>query len=297
VRWLCLSLLLLGCSECRSDPPVPVVTDGTWGHAPYDALVGLNDPAEALVDTDRGRALAAALERAAADDPPAHLRPEARVALQNDAWGLWQRVTELGVSSANAEALLAHAEALMRRLAVDPDPWRPAPPPAVAAALGDGFTPRESEMPSLQHERMFGNRRVFHVARRGDAGEERAFYSTLVALDRDLSPVLTHVPGELERLRFEGDTLVEARVHELDRRALRERGPAHALVEIHRVAHIPATGANRFYVELDPPAPVETLPCVQCHEDPHTMSLPTELAETGDRLPAVLELAVRPAGR
>lgn len=295
MRWLCpLLLLLAGCSDCGGRP-VRSVSDGPWGHAPYDALVGLTDPADALVGTPRGEALASALGRAAADDPPDDLRVEARIALQNDAWGLWQRVSELGVSSQNADALLEGSEALVRRLAVDDPPaWRPAIPPAVAAALGEGFTARESEMPSLQHERMYGNRRVFHVALRG---EERAFYSTLVALDRDLSPAPTNVPGELERLRFEGDTLVEAHVHELDRRALRERGPAHALIELERVAHIPATGANRFYVELDPPAPVADLPCVRCHEDAQAMSLPTDLAETGARVPAVLEQAVRPAGR
>jgi len=36
---------------------------------------------------------------------------------------------------------------------------------------------------------------------------------------------------------------------------------------------------------------------VQCHDDAQAMSLPSALAETGARLPAVLELAIRPARR
>ena len=264
----------------------------------FDALDGVTAPAEGLIGTERGARLRQALERAAAHSP-ATLSAEARVALQNDVWGLWQRTRELPSSSEPAAAMERAAARLIAHLAVAaPDRWRPGLPQAVAAALGSGWTELESELPSLQHERMYGIRRVFHIARRGD--DERALFSTLVALDPSGRPTITSIPGEIEWLRFEGDALVEARVFELDRRALREHGSARALMEVDEVAHIPTTGANRFYAEfdppaaLDPPAPLASPPCVRCHDDAQLMSLPTPSFELGDRYGALLQIAVVP---
>ena len=264
----------------------------------YDALVGLTDPVDLLIGLPRGEQLASALRRAAAFRPADRLSSVARIALQNDAWGLWQRVRLAPASSPSAHALEQGAEALVRRLApARVDPWGGVLPPAVSAALGPGWRERESSMPSLQHERMHGLRRVFHVVLAGDGDEQRALYSTLVALDQQMRPVVTNIPGELETLRFEGERLVEAHVHELDRRGLSTGGEAEALVELQAVSHIPATGANRFYVAFEEPVPLTDLPCARCHEDSSMMSLPTPDFAVGDRWRTLFDLAEIPAAR
>ncbi|MEZ4339280.1 MAG: hypothetical protein R3B82_21880 [Sandaracinaceae bacterium] len=287
------ALLLLFASTCGSVDRTPACTDGIWGEPAYDALDALNDPALLEADEATLRDAARRLRRAGDRDP--RLEPPARVALQNDVWGVWQRARAQPVSSSAHHAVEAAAARLVRRLAPPRvPPWEVGLPPPVAAALGPGWHEEESELPSLQHERLFGLRRVFHVARQGT--DRRALFSTLVAIDAEGQPRITPWVGDLEILRFSGGRLVEARVHELDRRTLRCHGPDRALRSVREVRHVPGTGAHGFLLEADPPASLDDLPCARCHEDDGLMSLPTPELTVGRRFQELLAPA-RAEGR
>lgn len=282
MRWL---LLAAGLAACGSPDPAPTCADGVWGAPAYDALDALNDPRLFERDAPALEAFARRLERAAAETP--RLSTPARVALQNDAWGVWQRARAAPASSPEQHAVEVAAARLVRRLAPSSvAAWRPGLPPPIVAALGPGWREEESELPSLQHERLFGLRRVFHVARRGE--DRRALYSTLVAIDARGAARVTPWVGELEVLRFEAGGLVEARVHELDRRNLRCHGPARALREVREVRHVPGAGAHGFLLELPAPASLDDLPCARCHDDDQMMSLPSRELPVGDRVEPLL---------
>ena len=300
---LALALLVVACGtdaepptarteRARPEPPAAPSCDAaspTWGVPEYDALEGLNDPS-VVRPGGRGRdTLAARLSAAAAVQPPEWLSPAARVTLQNDVWGVLQRARSAEVSSPELHAIAVAAGHLVRRLAPRSlERWSPGFPSAVAPVLEGGWQEHESELPSLQHERLFGFRRVFHVARRGE--DERALFSTLVAIDRDGAPVLTRYVGDLEMLRFEDGELVEARVFELDRRAVRCRGAASALREVDDVAQVPGIGAHSFLRTFDPPADLDTLPCARCHDNVFPMSLPSTELEVGGRFDVLLRV-------
>ena len=299
-------VLLGGCDEPRRDEPAPPAGGescgpGVYGSPAHDALLeptieerpALNDPfVEAWIDTPIASALADRLERAARADP-SRIPGPARIVLQNDVWGLWQRVTAVPRSSENRTRLAARAAALVHRLAFDGPDEPPSAIPAPIAPVLAGYVERESELPSLQHERLFGLRRIFHVALRGT--NERALFSSLVALDGRGRPRRTAIVGDLEMLAFEGERLVRARLFELDRRRLRCEGPSRALREVDRAAHVPGTGANGHLARFDPPVPLVDLPCVRCHDDAMEMSLPHRGWTVGARHRALLEQAAEAA--
>lgn len=291
---------VVGCSEdprpqIEAPEPgerAPRCSDGTWGVAAYDALMDVEGVAPltrpevaSWVEQAAGEILLQRLQRAAETDPD-ELPTEARHALQNDVWGLWQRVHRNPVESERTHALENAAARLIRRLAPEEVEVFDGVPAPVASVLGEGWRERESELPSLQHERLFGLRRVFHVVRRGES--ERALYSTMVVLDGEGHAQLTGVPGELEMLRFEGETLVQARVFELHRRGLRCGLPNRGLREIDEVSHVPGAGANGFIVAFEPPVALAALPCAQCHDDASLMSLPSNQFPLGQRYEALL---------
>lgn len=259
---LALATLLVACA----DPPPPVCSPGITGVEAYDAIYAH----EALHATDaRARAapdLLAIVERAERADP-ASLPPAARIALQNDLWGLWQRLRADGDRPELARVLAR----LIRRLALPADRigGHVAISPHARRALDEQFREVGMEMPVLGHERAFELRRVFHVLLAGD--HSRALTSQLVALDDRGRAHPSEVPGDLEILAMGGGAPIGARLFELDRRALRCGGPA--LVEVDRVSHVPGIGASSFFLELEPPVPIAEMPCARCHEDDHLMSL------------------------
>lgn len=283
----CLLLLALAGCEPREEarPAAPRCGPETYGQPAYDALA--SDPRFFRTDTDwlegPGGAQVLAKLRAAAMVEPA-LPVASRIALQNDVWGLWQRVDAAPVASVRKASVLEAAEALVRRLAPT---LSDTPPGALPPPLGEGWRELESEMPVLNHERLFGFRRVFRVALRRGA-RERAIFSQLLAIDARGRVVRTSVFGDLEMLELDGDALVGARLFELDRRALRCGGPR--LVEAATVAHVPGTGANGFLAELDPPAMLQALPCQRCHDDGEMMTLPSPTLPLGARHASLLEL-------
>lgn len=280
-------------AACGQATPEPACAEGTWGEPAYDALEELNEPDLFERPPDALDRFAGRLAAAARATP--RLDPAARITLQNDAWGVWQRARAQTSSSGARHAIEAAAARLVRRLAAGPivalGPGLPRP---VATALGPGWREHESELPSLQHERLFGLRRVFHVARRGE--DERALFSTLVAIDARGTPRLTSVIGDLEVLRFEGARLAGARLFELDRRNLRCHGPTRALREVHEARHVPGTGAHDFLARFEPPVPLRELPCAECHDDDSMMSLPAAGLAVGGRFEALLA-PVRGEGR
>ncbi|MCB9596755.1 MAG: hypothetical protein H6719_28795 [Sandaracinaceae bacterium] len=283
MRWIVFALLAAGCG---SAPEAPACAGGTWGDPAFDALDALNDPDLLERDDAARRRFARQLDEAARHAPPTST--VARVTLQNDVWGVWQRARAEPASSPSQHAIEVASARLVRRLALAriDAPWREGLPELVSTALGRGWREQESELPSLQHERAFGLRRVFHVARRGD--DERALFSTLVALDARGRPHVTRYVGDLEVLRFERGELREARVYELDRRATRCEGAEHAMRPLDAVSHVPGTGAHRFVADFDPPAPLASLPCARCHDDDSMMSLPSAELGVGSRFEALL---------
>ncbi|MEM1415776.1 MAG: hypothetical protein AAGH15_12790 [Myxococcota bacterium] len=299
-RWAALGLA--GAIACTPDPPGAGTSSGTderpTHHAPRGSAVGLPAVAHANDrDTLLGASgtLRAALARILADDVDPW-RPEARVLVQNDAWGLWQRLSGLE-TAANDASLRRLAARVVRHLALPADrlaALAPAGPP-LPEHLGpaEGWTELEAELPVLSHERAFGLRRLFRVLLAGPEGPagppRRALTSQLVAIDAEGKAHLTRLPGELEQLRFEGDTLVLARVHELDREALLAGSPPLRAAE--RIAHVPGLGANAFLFALDPPEPVADLPCARCHDDGTMMTLPTTRYAPGHRFPPLLAQA------
>ncbi len=277
--------VFVGLAGCGEPAAAPACAGGAWGEPAYDALEELNEADLFERSPEALDRFARRLEAAARVTP--RLDPAARTTLQNDAWGVWQRARAQPSSSATQHAIEAAAARLVRRLAAGPVPaLGPGLPAPVGTALGPGWRELESELPSLQHERLFGLRRVFHVARRGDG--ERALFSTLVALDPRGIPRITSVVGDLEVLRFEGARLAGARLFELDRRNLRCQGPARALREVDEARHVPGTGAHDFLARFDPPAPLRELPCAECHDDDSMMSLPAADLAVGSRFEALL---------
>lgn len=294
-----LLCLLLGCaSPASAPPPSESCSPGVYGVPELDALLEVRvDGRIALTDARTSewlgspvaRALAHALDRAAGVDP-SRLDVASRAVLQHDLWGLFERVSAIGVETEDSVAIFEGSGALVRRLApprTDVVPVAGALP-AVLAVLGPGFVERESEMPVLSHERAFGLRRLFRVAVRGDNESERAMFSTVLALDEHGEAFRTDVVGDLEVLRFEGDRLVHARLFELDRRRLRCEGSAHALTEVDHVAQVPGLGADRPIAAFDSSVPLADLPCARCHDDAMAMSLPSARLAVGRRQAALL---------
>lgn len=286
LSWLLACSSLSGCDEARVQPREDACGAGIYGQATYDALAG--DPSLFRTDTDwvetaEGRRLLRALRDAGQTEPT--FPTASRIALQNDVWGLWQRVEAMPLASTRRRALLTAAERVVRRLAPD---VLDAPPRALPPPLREGWRELESEMPTLQHERLFGLRRVFRIALRTE-GRERALFSQLVAIDRRGRLVRTEVFGDLEMLELAGDELVGARLFELDRRALRCGGPA--LVEATMAHRVPGLGANGFLATFEPPAMLQALPCRRCHDDGEMMSLPSPSLRVGARHGDLLEQA------
>jgi hypothetical protein len=181
---------------------------------------------------------------------------------------------------------------LMRRLAVSPP--RSSLPVLALLPDRDGWVDRESEHPSLSHERLFGLRRLFTVRVRTTPALERALYSTLVAIDPSGRPRATSVTGDLEVLRFDGDRLIGARLFELDRRLLRCDGARASLIEVDHAERVPGLGADGTLARFDPPSSLRELPCARCHEDSQAMSLPSLTLPVGPRHTALLEQLGRP---
>jgi hypothetical protein len=292
-----LALVLLACEETPPRAPTPreECSPGIFGIEAYDALYDFpvgGRPAIFATSPDDLRAAREELRervvRAAAVDP-SPLRREARIVLQNDAWGLYQRVeNQSGLAS-----LKRPLAALVRRLALGSSE-RSAARIGIATAARRVLDPNEgwrevgTEMPVFSHERAFGLRRIFHVVLRESA---RALTSQLVALDAAGHAYASDVPGDLEILGLRDDRIVAARLFELDRRALRCRGAEHALEETDRVRHVPDLGAHSFFLELDPPEPVASLPCARCHSDGEIDSLPDPSVAPEPRLARLVSQA------
>lgn len=290
-------LVLAGCEEgpAVAELAAEACTPGITGIAEYDALYALGDGGRPVIHAisrevrdAHAAELRARVERAAPVDPSA-LAPAARVALQNDLWGLWQRLTHDG----DHAPLRAGLAALIRALALPADriPGRGAIAITTAAARTidprDGWREVGTELPVLGHERAFELRRVFHVVLGRDA---RALTSQLVALDDHGRAHASDVPGDLEVLAPAVGQPSSARLFELDRRALRCRD-RDALVETDHVAVVPGLGASSFFLELDPPAPVASMPCARCHDDGEVDSLPDASIPPAPRIRVLLDQA------
>jgi len=264
----------------------PVVRAGA------DTLYAIGDPPAVLTLPGAGaERLRETLDALAIDG----LDRTARIVLQHDLWGLWAR---LGDASS---PLGRSVECAIRRLAVEAPDALPVPAPLA------GFRELATELPSLQHERLHGMRRVFVLARRAHV---RALYSRLLAVDPRGEVYVSEVVGEIEWLRFspcptqagpetggsetdcvdaivEGP-LVEARVWKLEREGF-------SLHELDAVREIPALGADAFLFQVPEPVLLEDLPCATCHEREDVgMALATDELPLDWRRDDVLSRAVAP---
>ncbi len=278
-----LAALLLVLGACKAPPPkaaAPRCGPKVYGVGPLDALMVPMAPFEGApifvrdvmaMDSTGALSTLTGRLRAAQEADLTGVSAASRVALQNDVWGVLQRLQRAGVSSERVVQAEAAAAALVRRLALPPGTlrWTLAqglPPGAPSSLLG--LKEHGSELVSLQHERLYGNRRMFRIF---IDGPRRALLSQLVAIDTQGEAYLTSVIGEVERLELSGDAVVTAAVHHLDRRGLR---CGTGLKSVKEVLHIPAEGAHAFLAHFDTPQLLSDLPCTECHRSAMMMSLP-----------------------
>ena len=224
---------------------------------------------------------------------------ESRVVLQNDVWGLKQRLEGVDQPSPHQLALIDAAGRLIDALAPDDNELATLTQARRLPAVLDGYREFDSERVSLGHERLYGYRRLFRIFLKGEA--DRALVSLLVVLDRDRKPHLTSIIGEIEMLSFKAAgrllsgaidwQLNRARVFHRPRARLSMAPPP--LLETDDVPHVPDLGANGFLARFDwPQRSLESLPCRRCHEDPSMMSLPSSDRDPTIRRRALLPLSV-----
>jgi len=263
---------------------LPACDGPTYAVPTYDALAAaqvdsepwlyLNERVERLLDSEAVERLSGLLDAALASDPD-ELPDAQRVALQNDLWGVAQRLQALDLSSAARSELLGRTERLVDRLALDAGALAAmsgaALPDMAIAILGEGdWSEVESEIMVLNHERAFGLRRVFRIM---VSYQRRALVSQLVAIDDRGRPHLTNILGEIELLDVGEAGPSGAQVWTLDRARLGCGPVEYAIVPHDEIAHIPSEGANRYFVEFDPPELVSSVPCTRCHHDPDPHAL------------------------
>ncbi len=252
--------------------------------APLIFHVAIHDAETAALDRLQG-ALAGVHERHAS------LGPRERLILQNDLWGLIVRLDQGSRSTAATSLLRDTATALLVRLAPHNDDIVADPMPADLAQVLpplEGWQEVASELPALQHELAFGDRRLFRLFRRPlDDGEELALADHLLAIDDRGLVHRTALIVEVEILRFRGAELVAAEVFELSRTGR----PPYTLRPADEVSQIPGLGADSPIAEFEPPEPLSDLPCLRCHHDDSRMSLPNPSMNPRWRDPGVLRRA------
>jgi len=293
-----LAALLLVLAACKAPPPKvaePRCGPEVYGVGPLDALMEPIAPFEGApifvrdvmaMDSTGALATLTGRLRAAHGADLSGLSDASRVALQNDVWGVLQRLQRAGVSSGQVLHAEAAAAALVRRLALSPGTLRwtlsQGLPPGAPEQLA-GLKEHGSELVSLQHERLYGNRRMFRIF---IDGPRRALLSQLVAIDAQGEAYLTSVIGEVERLQLSGDAVAAAAVHHLDRRGLR---CGTGLKSVKEVLHIPAEGAHAFLAHFDSPQPLSDLPCTECHRSAMMMSLPDANSSAQARIDDIIK--------
>ncbi len=195
-----------------------------------------------------------------------------KITLQNDVWGLFVRLEQANESSQGRALLNEIVGAMVRDLALEANAFQASPAALVAGNILSheaGWYEVASELPALNHELAYGNRRLFRLFRRRGS-DDLALASHLLALDRLGATRRSDVIGEVEILHFDGDELTSAEAYELDR--LSKRGPT--LRSLAQVVQIPGQGADSLLAEFDPPEAITDLPCLRCHHDGVAMSLP-----------------------
>lgn len=313
-----LSILLLGCALALGcdDTTSPDLTTGPeptaapesapietqanasdgWGNPRVDRLYALRAGRMAAVFcVDEPTLVRVARELAGRidairDRDLQSLSADARIVLQNDVWGVAQRASRPERSEPALHALAIAAVRLVERAALPATAFDGTNglgfPAAAARRLpeAEGWLLSDSEMPVLSHESAFGLRRLFRVALRPG---HRALVSQLVAIDQRGRAHPTPIVGEIELLRVGEEAILEARVWHLDRGALKGPGTFDGLEAARRVHHVPGLGANSFFLDLEPPEELASLPCVRCHDTTFAMSLPV-LGDGTERIQALL---------
>lgn len=260
--------------EIRSADGEPLIFHRTPVDAPPHDLASLSD------------ALAATL------DALPTLDPKARLILHNDLWGVLARLGRATRSTPELARLRGAALTLLRALAPTPDAIsQELTTPELARVLpaAEGWREVASELPALNHELAFGDRRLFRLFRRqlGDGGEELALAGHLLVIDRDGVVRRSSIIGEVELLSFRSGELVAAEVYEL----VRSGDRVGTLREAPEVAQIPGPGADSLIAEFDPPQALSELPCLRCHHDDSRMSLPNPALDPRLREAGVLARA------
>lgn len=275
-RWVVLlgwSVAVAGCTKAPSVPPPKpeaAFADLLNVQPPFQKPPIFVTDIDALVNSGLVGEVIKQFDAAARADATM-LSRRGRIVLQNDAWGLIQRLKRVETVSAEVRSLHDAARRLVQSLALSDDDLRrhsqvelPEDAPAAVRALSE----YGSELASLQHERLYGYRRIFRIFQ---TGANRALMSQLVAIDTRGQPYLTRVVGEVEALAFDAGTVVAAEVHHLERH---DNYLNPTLEPIQIIEHVPADGAHAYLVELRPAVPLAALPCKQCHRSGFRMSLP-----------------------
>lgn len=262
-------MMMLGCAaglacgdSAPSTAPPPPVAEHDW--APLYHVGGEDNPALFRLGLGARRhqaELVTALEAL----NPAEMSRTQRIVVQNDVWGLLERL------GPETSVLSRATRAAMARLALPASSF--AEFSRTLPGELEGFVERATELPTLQHERAYHLRRLFGLAFRADEHvverpSTRALFSRLVVVDDSGTRHLTSVVGEIEWLRFEGGELREARVWKLSRQRLE-------LEEVTEVQVVPDHGADSFVFDFGTPTALSELPCQRCHDEDGMMSLPS----------------------
>lgn len=253
---------VVACGDTAPPSPAPIVVEASPAGALY-LVGGADNPALFRLGLGARRHQAELVTALEALDPAEMSRTE-RIVVQNDVWGLLERL------GPETSVLSRATRAAMARLALPASSF--AEFSRTLPSELEGFVERATELPTLQHERAYHLRRLFGLAFRADEHvverpSTRALFSRLVVVDDAGTRHLTSVLGEIEWLRFEGGELHQARVWKLSRERFR-------LEEVTAVQVVPDHGADSFIFDFGTPTALSELPCQRCHDEDGMMSLP-----------------------
>lgn len=261
---------LLSLASCRNPPPhsdsmTAARPPGAAFVALYSAPSVLERQVARVLAPDAAASLAGRFREALAV-APTPLSPTARVIVQNDVWGLWQRLDGWGVSTPERDLLRRLTARVIVHLALRPEEVPVAPDPAFATVFSasDGWREQGIGVPDMEHDRLFGYRREYHLFTRASDSRDRALVNHMLALDSTGTPRATALVGGVERI-LPSPATPRVEVFDRDRAAVGEGVPA--MVAERTLTSLPSHGANGTLLRLDGPTPLSPALCMRCHHD------------------------------
>lgn len=261
------SLISFNCKNHQSDTKPHTCSKGLYGINEIDVLY-LPSPEESILfQTSSFGNQSKSLEyfaeqiQVASEVPISGLSSESKIVLQNDFWGLYQRIELAAESTSTLERIQTAALGLVNKLALSPQNRLEA---NLHEAPDSIDIKNMKEMTSmfhiLRHENAYGLRKLFRIFH---SDQKKMMISHFVGIDKKGDPYFTPVIGEVEVLSVTDNGLKGHSLFHLDRRALR-CNENQILKETTTVDRIPSIGANEYLFE-GPPTELRNNPCQECH--------------------------------